>query len=379
MSAASRWRRLRFAYVALVGGAAIGMAGSPAVVPALAGSSASAQGAPRARASIVGGREASIASFPFQVALFEPAAGPLAGLFCGGVIVDAMHVLTAAHCLAGAGRGGGGVGQEIEVLAGATSLALPGAGSVQDPAAAVSIDPGYDPLRDLDDVGVITLARPLWPGALAPRANGVDTIAPLALEPAAAAAFGAPDTTGATLATVSGWGDTSAAPSGAPHFPSTLQAVRVPLVPERLCAEEYASIEQLITPGMICAGSSQPPADSCYGDSGGPLVVDRDAPARPPEDYVLVGLVDFGAGCAQPGYAGVYTGISAPAIAAYLSSGIGAATRGATAPPDRRRKRPSRRRLARRHGHRGSPRPRIAGACSAGRPSPRAPLRDCGA
>ncbi len=233
--------------------------------------------------------------------------------------------------------------------------------------------------RDVDDVGVITLARPLWQGALAPRANGVDTIAPLALEPAAAAAFGAPDTTPATLATVSGWGDTSAAPSGAPHYPSTLQSVRVPLVPERLCAEEYASIEQRITPGMICAGSSQPPADSCYGDSGGPLVVDRDTPARPPEDYALVGLVDFGAGCAQPGFAGVYTRISAPAIAAYLSSGIGAATRGTTAPPDRRRKRPSRRRLARRHAHRGSSRPRIAGACSVGRPSPRAPLRDCGA
>jgi len=42
--------------------------------------------------------------------------------------------------------------------------------------------------------------------------------------------------------------------------------------------------------------------------------VDRDHPARPPEDYTLVGLVDFGNGCALPGFAGVYTRIADPAI-----------------------------------------------------------------
>ncbi|HTZ63735.1 MAG TPA: serine protease [Solirubrobacteraceae bacterium] len=371
MSAAGRRRTLRFACLALLGGASIGVLHAPAAASALA------RPAPRARASIVGGTEASIASFPFQVALFEPIAGPLAGFFCGGVIVDATHVLTAAHCLAGAGQGNRVVGDEIEVLAGATNLASPGAGSVRDPAAAVSIDPGYDPRTDADDVGVITLARPLWPGALAPRPNGVDTIAPLALEPAAAAllatpatapatpsttlapssatsattsaTLATPATAPATLATVSGWGDTSAVPSHAQSYRSTLQSARVPLVPERLCAEEYAPIEQRITPGMICAGSSQPPADSCYGDSGGPLVVDRDTPARPPEDYVLVGLVDFGAGCAEPGFAGVYTRISAPAVAGYLSSGIAVGARGAIAPSDRGRKRPRRHRPARAH------------------------------
>jgi len=343
MSAAGRRRTLRFACLALLGGASIGVLHAPAAASALA------RPAPRARASIVGGTEASIASFPFQVALFEPIAGPLAGFFCGGVIVDATHVLTAAHCLAGAGQGNRVVGDEIEVLAGATNLASPGAGSVRDPAAAVSIDPGYDPRTDADDVGVITLARPLWPGALAPRPNGVDTIAPLALEPAAAALLATPATAPATLATVSGWGDTSAVPSHAQSYRSTLQSARVPLVPERLCAEEYAPIEQRITPGMICAGSSQPPADSCYGDSGGPLVVDRDTPARPPEDYVLVGLVDFGAGCAEPGFAGVYTRISAPAVAGYLSSGIAVGARGAIAPSDRGRKRPRRHRPARAH------------------------------
>jgi secreted trypsin-like serine protease len=102
-----------------------------------------------------------------------------------------------------------------------------------------------------------------------------------------------------------------------------LRANTVPLVSEPLCQEQYAAIEQTITPRMLCAGSSRPRADSCYGDSGGPLVVDRDSPARPPEDYVLVGLVDFGNGCAQPGFAGVYTRIADPAIAHFIASEIG--------------------------------------------------------
>ena len=64
-----------------------------------------------------------------------------AGFFCGGVIVDATHVITAAHCLAGGGHGRGSVSGEVAVLAGSTRLDRPDAGSVRDPAASVSVDP----------------------------------------------------------------------------------------------------------------------------------------------------------------------------------------------------------------------------------------------
>ncbi len=306
---------------------------------------ARAKRSPRAHASIVGGAGASIASFPFQVALYDPAAGsPAAGFFCGGVIVDATHVITAAHCLTGGGsHGRGGVAGEIEVLAGSTGLGQLDPGGVRDPAASVSVDPHYDPVTNDYDVGVVTLAHPLWSGSSPPSINGSSTIAPLPIDPAAAEGYGEPNATPATIATVSGWGDTSPEPSGSPSYPMALHSVSVPLIPEALCQEEYAGIEQTITPSMICAGSAHPREDSCYGDSGGPLVVDRDSPAHPPEDYVLVGLVDFGNGCAQPGFAGVYTRIANPAIARFIASDIDHRAKLAAHRPGRKKKRRRRR------------------------------------
>jgi secreted trypsin-like serine protease len=320
--------------------------------------------------SVLGGASTSIDSLPFQVALYDPAAGsPAAGFFCGGVIVDATHVITAAHCLAGAHLRAKGTAPGIAVLAGSTRLDQPDPASVRDPAQAVSVDPSYNPATDDYDIGVVTLAHPLWPGSVAPSADGTGAIAPLPIDVAAAARYGGPNATPATLATVSGWGDMSPAPSGPPSYPSALQATRVPLVSDALCSAEYAAIEVAITPRMICAGSASPRADSCYGDSGGPLIVDRETPARAPADYVLVGLVDFGEGCGQPGFAGVYTRIASPAIARYLASGVGRRAHAAARPPDREKKHSSRRHrherrhhkprhAKRRHSGRGHRRPR---------------------
>jgi trypsin len=299
---------------------------------------------PRASESIVGGAGASIAHFPFQVALYNPHAGPPAvGFFCGGVIIDATHVVTAAHCLATGAHGRAGPLDEIEVLAGSTNLTPTDPGSVRDPVTAASIDPEYNSVTSNFDVGLLTLARPLWNGQT-PSIDGLDRIAPLPVDVEAAATFSSPQAGAPVIGTVSGWGDVNPAPTDGPSYPTALQSVQVPLVPEALCGEDYAGIEQTITPSMICAGSSRPRTDSCYGDSGGPLVVDRDTPADPPADYVLVGLVDFGNGCAQPGYPGVYTRIGNPEVAAFLVSGVGHEVRLAAKQSRKKRRRRRRRR-----------------------------------
>jgi len=62
---------------------------------------ASAKATPR----IVGGAPATISQYPFQVALLStdtsatPAENEYQHQFCGGSMLDATHVITAAHCV----------------------------------------------------------------------------------------------------------------------------------------------------------------------------------------------------------------------------------------------------------------------------------------
>jgi trypsin len=327
--------RRRGARLALLSGAAlITLWGS---APATAARTPS----PRAHASVIGGAETSIADFPFQVALYDPQAGsPAAGFFCGGVIIDADHVATAAHCLLGGGSGRRlSAPAEIEILAGSSRLSPTDPGSVRDPVAHASYDHRYNPFTSDYDVGVLTLARLLWNGP-APKLGGADTIAPLPVDAALAEGHGNPNAEQTIVATTSGWGDTNSAPGESPSYPLGLRSAHVSLTSEWLCDEEYGAIEQTITPRMICAGEASHRTDSCYGDSGGPLVVDRDTPADPPSDYVLIGLVDFGNGCAQAGYPGVYSRISNPEIAGFLNSnGLNRARLASKRPARKKRRR----------------------------------------
>jgi trypsin len=280
---------------------------------------------PFAHAAIVDGSDASITEFPFQVALYNPRVGPPAkGFFCGGVILDATSVATAAHCLINE-QGRPSAPAEIEVLAGSTFLEPTDPGSIRDPVAATTVDGAYNPATSDYDVGLLHLARPLWSGP-APPLDGHSTVAALTPSVAlagarSAAVFASQASSEPEQAMVSGWGDLNSEPGGAPSYPRRLHKARVPLVSAGFCEEAYASIEQAITPRMMCAGGLEPGGqgrtDSCYGDSGGPLVA---AGGGAPAGDVLLGLVDFGNGCAQAGYPGVYVRIADPAVAHFLGA-----------------------------------------------------------
>jgi secreted trypsin-like serine protease len=304
------------------------VAGSLALVCACPGS---AGAEPVAHASIVGGQSVPIAAFPFQVALYDPHTSSVAeGFFCGGVILDATHVATAAHCARDEGTGQVTPPGEITVLAGTAHLNGAGdppygSGAVEDPASVTSLDPAYEPATNDYDAAVIRLSRPLWTGPTPPL-DGHSTIAPIAVSAALAGARATPAPSGAQiLATVSGWGDMRAETPGSQgldgSYPSDLRAVQVPLVAATTCSAAYAGplSSQPITPEMLCAGAPEGGRDSCFGDSGGPLVLGG-APGGPPSDYVLAGLVSFGEGCAQAETPGVYTSLANPQIAAFLTS-----------------------------------------------------------
>lgn len=78
-----------------------------------------------------------------------------------------------------------------------------------------------------------------------------------------------------------------------------LRATTVPKVNEKICADAYSWFGG-ITERMICAGYTKGGHDACQGDSGGPLRCGD----------LLVGVVSWGKGCAEPNYPGVYSRIS---------------------------------------------------------------------
>lgn len=95
---------------------------------------------------------------------------------------------------------------------------------------------------------------------------------------------------------VSGWGlsfDITA-------DPFALRAVSVPKVDQDECKKLLAG-SYTVTDQMICAGYEEGGRDACVGDTGGPLVNG---------EGVLVGIVSWGRGCAEPNAPGVYSRVA---------------------------------------------------------------------
>jgi secreted trypsin-like serine protease len=251
---------------------------------------------------IFGGSRVGIADVPYTAALVRTtAADEFDGQFCGAVVRDTTHVITAAHCVFNSLRPGQAfLPAQVSVLAGRASLATSAPlGADLVPLAGVSVDPDYDPSALSNDAALLTLARPLSFAAAAPK-----PIALIGADPLSASLW-APG----AAAIVSGWGKME---SG--DFDTELRAVGLPILDDSACSSQFPVY---VAATDICAGAVAG-QDSCNGDSGGPLVVDGDpGPGSRPR---LIGLVSYGSGqCGQEGVPGAYTEVGDPAVRAYLS------------------------------------------------------------
>ncbi|XP_065367544.1 trypsin zeta-like [Calliphora vicina] len=221
---------------------------------------------------IVGGFEVDIGKYGYQISLrkksiFNPNA-PYTHI-CGGSIYSENIVLTAAHCIIAT------VPSQLKVVAGGNIKN--GNDGVLVPVKEIIMHENYNPDTYNNDVAILVVSVPLPLNRFTIRAIELIDDAP----------------TAGTLTTITGWG---ALVEGGPS-PSTLQEVKVPVVRQEECNEDY---EGNITEYMLCAGlRSQGGKDACQGDSGGPLTIRNK----------LAGIVSWGNGCARPNFPGVYANV----------------------------------------------------------------------
>lgn len=211
--------------------------------------------------SIVGGTAAAAGEFPYLVSV-QTSSG---SHFCGGALLNANTVLTAAHCTEGL------TASRLRIRAGTTTWS---SGGVTAGVSRITMHPNYS--GHDSDVAILKLS------------SSVPTSSTIAYARLPASGN---DPAAGSMTTVAGWGNTREGGSGS----STLLKVSVPVVSRTQCRAVYGT--SAITDRMWCAGTSAGGQDSCQGDSGGPIV---------DTSGTLIGVVSWGSGCARPGVPGVY-------------------------------------------------------------------------
>jgi trypsin len=160
--------------------------------------------------------------------------------YCGGTLISATHVMTAAHCTDGQSA------SNIRILLGEHDISDNQFTRVD--VAEIIQDPNYNSTTLNSDFSILRLASPVtFTSAVSPACLPADLT----------------ETYAGKLTTVTGWGTLS---SGG-NQPTKLQEVDVTVTTNAVCSNSYPGS---ITGLMICARDDG--KDSCQGDSGGPLV-----------------------------------------------------------------------------------------------------------
>lgn len=229
---------------------------------------------------IVGGQNAAITDYPWQVAI-TTASGQQ---YCGGSIIDEYWVVTAAHCLGGT---------PPHIKAGVTNRTHPGQLIAVEEMFIYPLYPGATGSEF--DIALLRLTAPI--DLSGPEAAAIPIVSRFHAD--------AGLTDEGVTSIVTGWGALSEGGASS----NILQMVEVPIVTNESASPFYDPIfgEGSITPDMLAAGFTEGGADACQGDSGGPLVVaDPDSPLG----YSLAGVVSWGYGCARPNFPGLYARVS---------------------------------------------------------------------
>ncbi|KFB35915.1 AGAP006087-PA-like protein [Anopheles sinensis] len=229
---------------------------------------------------IIGGRNARTGDAPFLVSLrnmaHERRYGFGSGLFCGGSLISAQLVLTAAHCLTTSAS-------NIGIVAGVLNRYDRFPPMQMRRAFRYLLHPHWDPKPLLADIGLVAASSPF---DLESSPKYVHPIPLPARSPGE----------GWQHCAIFGWGRTREGKKRS--TPVCLQRTDVAILDLVQCNRSVSEVIN-VPDGTFCAGSFLGGIDSCQGDSGGPLVCNG----------TLYGIVTFGWGCGRPDLPGVYTDV----------------------------------------------------------------------
>jgi secreted trypsin-like serine protease len=242
----------------------------------------------RARAAIVGGTEINIESAPWQAVVFVEKSGQLD--YCGGVILNMTHILTAGHCAVGP-EGTALPASSFFVGAGTSNALVPSETAEKRLVQSVRVHPYFryeSGPGTSDDIAVLTLSTAFSPSAY---------IRSIALAPT-----GSTESEGASVR-LTGFGRQN--PSTISN--GNLSSLTLGIQYSRECGGESDAV-------FICASSAA--GSACNGDTGGPLTSTESS------GPVLVGIMDTveslsGGPCSAGAISG-FVNVAAPEIRAFI-------------------------------------------------------------
>lgn len=214
---------------------------------------------------VIGGQDAKPGAWPWQIALERRN-----NFICGGSLISATWIITAAHCVAGSGNPA-----DYKVVVGDHNQNANEGTEETVSAKRIISYPEYNrPGRLNNDIALVELAAPV---KLSARVN------PVCLPPSDS------DVPTGSKCYITGWGKIKH--PGSSH-PILQQPMMPPIDPakcrQRIQASGVVSIT--LTPQMLCAGVDKTILSSCHGDSGGPFVcLNADG-----KTYTLHGPVSWG-------------------------------------------------------------------------------------
>ncbi|XP_019398441.1 PREDICTED: vitamin K-dependent protein C-like isoform X1 [Crocodylus porosus] len=224
---------------------------------------------------LINGKTGRKGDSPWQVMLSDGR-----GKFkCGGVLIHAAWVLTAAHCVEDEGRYKVKLGKYHRLRDEETEQII-----LVDK---VVTHENYTKVNSDNDIAMLHLAKPMVFNKNAlPICLPTKELAEQEL------------TRSGKQMVVTGWGSKT---EKTMNFSNVLNYIEIPLVPRNVCVQV---MRHDISENMLCAGTIGNQQDACGGDSGGPMITTFK------NTSFLVGLVSWGEGCGKSEKFGVYTKVS---------------------------------------------------------------------